>query len=249
MGQGTSVSIKSSQGKYISANHNGRVRGDQFERNEDALFEIHFIDSLTVAFRSYHGKWLCVEPSGYIVCDREYRGSWEAFTLVPTSFGKFAFKTTHGKFLSVLNDGYFSAIQTFVGDWEMFDIELDELEEGPVTILGSHGHYLTADPEGKVFATRDKSGKSEIFERCVLGPTQVAFKSNYGKWLTADLEGHVSVQEKRGKGGVFYIHPAPSNKYLLRSCFSKFLSAEPDGKVVATRDVPLDWEAFAIKSV
>jgi len=248
MGQGTSVSLRSSQGKYISAHHSGRVRGDQFDRNEDAIFEIHFIDPLTVAFRSYHGKWLCVEPSGYIVCDREYRGDWEAFTLTPASFGKFAFKSTHGKFLSVLNDGYFSADQTFVGDWEMFDIELNDLEEGYVTILGTHGHYLSADLEGKVFASRDKSGKSETFERWVLGPTQVAFKSAYGKWLTADPEGHLSAQEKRGNGGTFYIHPAPSGKYLLRSCFNKFLSAEPGGKVAATRDVPLDWEAFAIKS-
>jgi len=249
MGQGQSVALQATQRTYISASNDGRVRADQFDRNEDATFEIHFVDYTTVAFRSFHGKWLCVEPSGFIVCDREYRGDWEAFTLCPAPFGKFAFKTHHGKYLSVQGDGYFSADKTFVGDWEMFNIEMIDLEECTVSLLGTHGHYVSADTEGRVFVTRDKCGKSETFERIVLSPTQVAFKSAHGRWLGAEVDGRMCTQEKRGKGELFYIHPAPNNKYSIRSCQNgKFLCAEAGGKLVADRDLPLEWEVFAIKS-
>jgi len=249
MGQGQSVALRGAHRKYISASNSGRVRADQFECNEDASFEIHFVDPTTVAFRSFHGKWLCVEPSGYIVCDREERRHWEAFTLTPALQGKFGFKTHHNKFLSVQPDGYFSADKTFVGDWEMFDVEMIDMEEGNVSIVGAHGHYITADPEGRVYATRDKCGKSETFEKVVVSPTQVAFKSANGKWLSADPDGRIGTQEKRGKSEIFYIHPAPNNKYSIRSSHGKFLCAEPEGKISANRDLPLDWEAFAIKSL
>jgi len=248
MGQGQSVSLCGMHKMYISASHDGRVKVDQYTHNEDGTFEIHFIDHTTVAFRSFHGKWLCVEPSGFIVCDREYRGDWEAFTLTPGLYGKFAFKTAHGKYLSVQVDGYFSADKTFIGDGELFDIEL-EMEDSTVSILGAHGHYVSANTEGKVFATRDKCGKSETFERIVLSSTQVVFKSAHGRYLGAEPDGRMITQDKRGKCETFYIHPAPNNKYSIRSCHGKFLCAEADGRLVANRDQPLNWEVFAIKSV
>ena len=99
---------------------------------------------------------------------------------------------------------YFSADKTFIGDGELFDIELMEMEDGTVSVLGiyilldvervvtcagAHGHYISANTEGKVFATRDKQGKSETFERVVLSPTQVAFKSAHGRYLSAEADG------------------------------------------------------------
>jgi len=252
MGHGQSVAIKGFHGQYITASSSGKVRADQYERDEDETFELHFINNTEVAFRSFYNKWLCVESSGEVVCDRDYRADWEAFSLLPSSKGKFAFKSYFGKFLSAQPDGYLTAENSVIGDCEMFDIEIMDLDNGHVSILGAHGKYLSVEQDGKVLANREKCPiKSEAFDKVVISPCQVAFRSNVNnKWLGTELDGRiVCKEEKRGKAEIFYIHPAPNSRFSLRSSHGKFLCLEPDGKILANREIPLEWEYFAIQSL
>jgi len=252
MGHGQSVAIKGFHGQYIAATSTGKVKADQYAIDEDETFEIHFINNTQVAFRSFYNKWLCVEAGGVVVCDRDNRAEWESFTLLPTPKGKFALRSFFGNFLAAQPDGFLTAENSVIGDWEMFDIEIVGLDDGRVSILGGHGKYISVEQDGRVLANKEKcQSSSEAFDKVVISPCQVAFRSNLtNKWLGTEPDGKlVCKEEKRGKTEVFYIHPAPNSRFSLRSSHGKFLCAEPDGKVYANREIPLEWEYFAIQSI
>jgi len=204
------------------------VRADQYSHGDDEIFEIHFISPLVVAFRSAHSKWLCAEPSGYMVCDRSNRSDWEAFHLCVAAQGKFAFKAYNAKFLTSLQDGYLSANSVAIGEWEMYDLQLLDLEDRQISLVGFHGKYISADTAtGKVFASLNKRSKSEIFSMKVISYTQVAFKGPNGKWIAADSQGHVTCShDTMTDRAIFFIHPAPDNHYSFRSSSGLFLCSE-----------------------
>jgi len=225
MGQGHSVALRNIHNKYVGAEEGGGVMADQYSPGDNERFHIHFVNPTTVAFRSSYGKWLCAEPSGYVVCNREYRSDWEAFHMVPTSNGKFGFRAHNAKFLTSGQDGYLTASSaTAIGEWEMYDLEIMEMSNAHVALVGVHGKYLSVESSGRVHALHLDSGKNEVFSKKVVGPNRVAFKGSNGKYLAADSHGQVSCTLENMTDRAIFFYPSRPRQPILFSLLLRLIS-------------------------
>jgi len=109
-----------------------------------------------------HNLYLRAHPNAYVNSNTSV-GSWERFTIQDLGSGLYTIKSAHGTYLRAGKKiGYYDSVglQTFVGSYEKFELES---EKGVVSLLSTHGTYVSAFPGGEVDLQK-YSGSWEKFE-------------------------------------------------------------------------------------
>lgn len=112
-----------------------------------------------------------------------------------------------------------------------------------------HNKYLSAHPDGTVYADKDWFRGWEKFEVVDAGNGQVGLKSYHGKYLSAQPDGRVECNRDWLRGWEkFRMVIAGPNQVGFKSYHGKYLSAQPDGRLEGNRDWLRGWEKFSPES-
>jgi len=118
---------------------------------------------LSYAIKSVkHNTYLRARPGGK-VDQQTHVDSWERFSIQDLGSGLYSIKSvTHKTYLRAMKGGEGSnvGLQTYVGSYEKFELES---ENGVVSLLSTHGTYVSAFPGGEVDLQK-YSGSWEKFE-------------------------------------------------------------------------------------
>jgi Fascin domain len=117
-----------------------------------------------------------------------------------------------------------------------------------VTLLGAHGKFVVAEPNGSAMANRAAAGPWERFVMETHADGTVSFKGAHGKYLMAEADGRVSATAAAvGRWEKYAITRQPNGAVLLKSFHGKYLTAEPDGRLTANRVQPGATERFTLR--
>ena len=96
--------------KYISCDNNSVISASN-EKNEYALFSVHFVGENFVHLQSYFGGYLNIEDDGIITCNRREKNNASTFNIIKSNKGcqvddaNFIFlRGTNGKYLAIRNN-------------------------------------------------------------------------------------------------------------------------------------------------
>eukprot|EP01116_Phalansterium_solitarium_P014001 TRINITY_DN3148_c0_g1_i1.p1 TRINITY_DN3148_c0_g1~~TRINITY_DN3148_c0_g1_i1.p1 ORF type:complete len:377 (-),score=30.29 TRINITY_DN3148_c0_g1_i1:16-1146(-) len=121
------------------------------------------------------------------------------------------------------------------------------MPQGKLSLLGAHGKYVCAEPNGRAVCDRDALGSWETFELVSLGSDQVALKSAHGAYLCAEPFGRVVCDRvHRREWETWTVCRLADDQVALRSWHGRYLSAQPDGRLQANRRDLLAWETFRV---
>ena len=98
-------------------------------------------------------------------------------------------RSVHGKYLSAQPDGRAEWNRTIAAEWEYFQVE--QRQNGKITLKSAHGTYVSAQPDGSVQINRREAppGGWEVFTVEDRGNNVVGLKSCHGKYLSAQQTG------------------------------------------------------------
>eukprot|EP00727_Mastigamoeba_balamuthi_P011652 m51a1_g7109 hypothetical protein (986) ;mRNA; r:67566-70781 len=185
------VVIRSSRGKYLSANPGthqvacDRDRADTWE----TFFPVAMGGS-DWAFVTPSGRYLQAldSPRVLAAAATEPRG-WETFTverITPELQGRVSLRSFFNAYVSAQQDGSVQADRASVQAWEVFTVERSPSTAGAVAFRSAHGKYLSANPgTRKVACDRDTAREWEAFFPEHRGGSQWVFRATNGRYLQA----------------------------------------------------------------
>eukprot|EP01116_Phalansterium_solitarium_P014002 TRINITY_DN3148_c0_g1_i4.p1 TRINITY_DN3148_c0_g1~~TRINITY_DN3148_c0_g1_i4.p1 ORF type:complete len:418 (-),score=50.27 TRINITY_DN3148_c0_g1_i4:258-1511(-) len=266
------LSLQGAHGTYVCAEPNGRVVCNRDVLGSWETFELVSLGADQVALKSAHGAYLCAEPFGRVVCDRVHRREWETWTVCRLADDQVALRSWHGRYLSAQPDGRLQANRRDLLAWETFRVPVDVplLEQLPqhleplgppalsffewsnsnkLALRSVHGKYVCAEPDGPVVCDRHELGPWKTFEVVSLGD-KVALKSCHGTFLCDEPDGGGSACSRREPTELetWTVEQLEAGFVGLKSWQAKYLSAQPDGRLEASRDNLDTWERFAVES-
>jgi len=125
---GSLVSLKSSDGQFVSAENGGggEVTANRSARNSWETFEVVEQGGGRIALRTVDGHFLSAEGGGgdTLSANRQFIGEWERFKVVHRGGSRFAFETSNGHYLVAESGGgaEVKADRTRIGSWEEFKV-------------------------------------------------------------------------------------------------------------------------------
>jgi hypothetical protein len=120
-GSGT-ISLKSYQGKYLSAVGNGGLEWNRDWEREWEQFRVEHHGEDKIALKSYHGMYLSVKDGGETVRCDEREALKSAIWRVEAAGAGIALKSCFGKYLRPNKDGSVAAIRGEVTKEETFTV-------------------------------------------------------------------------------------------------------------------------------
>eukprot|EP00798_Chlamydomonas_sp_ICE-L_P010361 gene10361-8300_t len=169
--------IRSTHGKFLSAEQNGGIIANHDEALDSEMFEIHWQISVdagglredqlmfvgAAAFKTHHEVFVTVFPSGLIRGQaREISPGELVSVYYVESLRCFALKSHLGQWLCATPGGPLE-FRDKVREWELFHVEIPEGSE-KACIRSNHGKFLCAEQDGCIVANRDKALDFEMFE-------------------------------------------------------------------------------------
>lgn len=196
-------------GKVLTALPKGTVLADGIHIGKWEAFTRVDNDDGTVSLQSAHGKYLSpdlsspslLEAAGFQVgrnlelqisvapkysvavmgTAEEVKG-WEKFTVVYNNDYTVSLKTYHGTYVTTPKHGPMHADSVHITGPATFKMK----ETKWATFFQSiYGKFLTAEAYGSVLADADKAFGWQSFKKTDNGDGTVSFKTNHGKYLTA----------------------------------------------------------------
>ena len=115
-----------------------------------------------LVLRSAHGFYVCAEPDFTLIANRERAQSWETFQVEDGGVGWVGLKTAHGRYVCAEGGGGGALVadRPHFGPWERFKLRR---VDGGVALETWNGHFVCAEPDGRVVADRTGIGPWEIF--------------------------------------------------------------------------------------
>ena len=188
------------------------------------------------------------------------------------AYGSVSLMTHHGKYLSAQRNGTLEANRDKALGWETFKVEDNNFfARGSVAFKTTHGRYIGIDVFGKINADNLSAMAKEGFYPIFMGPGKIALKAHNGKFVCVEPSGKIVVNRDVPKewetftivptgNGSHPSAPAPpgygmppppgpqsaGRKVSIRSCFGKYLSAQPNGSLEINRDRVQAWEEFTV---
>ena len=118
------VTVRTSYGKYLSAESNGGVNANKEIVGLPQIWSINFKGDDKVNLKGTYQKYLVAEPGGAMFADRDISKGWETSTVTRLENGRFSLKSYHGKYLIAKEDGTLNANSPSVVIGGMFLIAL-----------------------------------------------------------------------------------------------------------------------------
>ena len=113
------------------------------------------------------GTFVCADNKDNLVCDRSKIGKWEKFKCIPMGENKVGFQSeAFKKYVSVDRKGKATADKPHLKGHEKFEVVLND--DGSVSLMSFRGCYLMAQPDGRMTATKNDSGKPTAWERFMI---------------------------------------------------------------------------------
>ena len=137
------VTIKTYEGKYVSAEKNGHANANQNKKGQFEIWTATFVNENTVNFKSGFNKYLVAEKSGNVNANRGHAYAYEEFTVFDKGYGFFNFKSHHEKYLVAEPNGELNANQTDANNLETFKVERVEESGGKYTAMDICLHTIT----------------------------------------------------------------------------------------------------------
>ena len=105
--EGSKVALKSTHGKYLSAQPDGRAEWNRDHASDWEYFHLEKRQGGKVALKGSHGMYVSAQPDGSVQINREAAplGGWEEFTVEDRGNDVVCLKSSHGKYLSAQQNG------------------------------------------------------------------------------------------------------------------------------------------------
>lgn len=115
-----------------------------------------------------------------------------------------------------------------------------------VSLLGAHGLYAVAEPDGRANANRRAASLWETWTLIRYANGSVSFLGAHGMFLVAEPDGRAEAD--RAEVGAWEVfEPVVRRRGVgFRGAHGMFLVAEPDGRLRADRRAMNDWETFRV---
>lgn len=255
MGADFKFSLRSCEGKYLSAQEDGTLVCDRDDAVNGGWETFSFVQTdHGLALKSNaHKKFVCCEGGGGggTTCDRDEPQEWESLTVEKEDkhSNEIFLKAHNGQYLCAEDGGggEVNANRDDHGAWETFTIS-PMLHHCHFALKANNGQFLCCEGE-KVVANRDEAAEWETFkgEQTDHG---FAFKSHTDKYMCAEGGGGggiVTDREAAAEWESFEVQWAKGeDSVYLRSHDKHYLCAEGGGggEINCTRDDPSDWETF-----
>jgi hypothetical protein len=210
----------------------------------------------SIALKGPFGRFLGTDPNrNSVYTGDKWNGAWESFNFeeIENQNGKrrVYIKFATGKYLGADREGNLYATDNRDW-WERFEIE--KIAGHFVFIKTAHGHYITFDENGKVFAKKD----GNMIELCY-GNNSVALKGPYGHYIVHNPNlspyGNINVSTDKSWAGArsSYNFEEIENQNGIREVYivsptGKSLMATPKGTLLSTDKKGL-WERFKIETI
>ncbi|XP_063683403.1 uncharacterized protein LOC134817951 isoform X2 [Bolinopsis microptera] len=260
----TRVSLRGHHQKYVRALSNGGVDCQITGVTEAAVCEVVQVKPDTVAFRSHYGKYLSAQPNGTLEWNRGGSPNiWEFFHVGRVADGRITLLSYHGKYVSAQPDGRIEVNREGAAAWEHFSVtegpsaaacaaacaaasadspDHADSVTGKVFLQGHHGYFVSANATCQV----NDCGSSETIDVIKISPNVVAFRSYFGKYLSAQKNGSLQWNRDSAKDWEQFTVNKVNGKYTFRSSHNKFISAQPKGGLEVDRNNEDIWEQFKV---
>eukprot|EP01012_Entosiphon_sulcatum_P024219 TRINITY_DN293_c0_g1_i1.p1 TRINITY_DN293_c0_g1~~TRINITY_DN293_c0_g1_i1.p1 ORF type:complete len:259 (-),score=45.22 TRINITY_DN293_c0_g1_i1:47-802(-) len=164
-GADDSFAFKGSNGKYLTAEKDGKVAHDRQTRGDFEVWHLENQEDGTVGLKSHHKKYLCMEGNLTLIADRKAVGGWESFVILPVPNDKISIRAFEsGFFLSGKPDFQVIADAVTAHANEAWTVVYTPAgPPGGFALRSAHGRFLCAQPDGRVVADREAPGERESF--------------------------------------------------------------------------------------
>ncbi|MEO0444198.1 MAG: galactose oxidase-like domain-containing protein, partial [Pseudomonadota bacterium] len=188
------VSLLSSYGKFVSAQPSGQLQANRDWILSWERFSESNNNNGTVSFRSAFNRFIVSQPNGSVLADRTIASIWEQFDLVPIPDSERAIYLT----LSDIWNHYFEVtadarliskneVATNNAVFKLVDVGAGKLALQSIVT----GHYVSAQPSGKLEVNRTAVGPWEQFGLIRNNDGTIALESHFGRYVSAQPNGSV----------------------------------------------------------